>query len=684
MGLRLKIFLPLLLSSLLLGSYLYGFWLPRLLADAENAYQGAVKNHLDSVAEGLVPLLLGRQLDGVYGNLDALLKKHENWVSIELFDPKDRLLYPLDALTSSKGHKADDVRTFKQDIRYLDTNLGNLVVKVSLTEKLDVIRRDYVRLFYLLFIVVFLFFLTTGFILELLVRRPIKLLADASQRFAEGDFEMPLPRAGNDEIGTLMKSFVTMRDAIGLNTGRLSDANEQLRIEVRERKQAEEAIRESEEKFRVLAEKSPNMIFINKRGRIVYANEKCEEVMGYTRDEFRSPGFDFLTLIAPESLELVRDAFGRQMNGEDVLPFEYAIVTKQGTMLEVIITSKLIDLAGETAILGIITDITDRKNMENELREFSMRLEVLVKERTAELEKEVAAHKRAEEEIAKLNEDLKRHIVELEEARILAEAGIRARGAFLANISHELITPLNSIIGFSQILIDGLGGPLNEQQKEYAASILQGGNRLHETLKEIVQFAGLESGEMQLHAARFLLKDLLKASLLAFNERAAVQGVTLSLEIGLPPETELEADRIKLHQVMFNLLDNAVKFTPEGGSVRVSAHRVKGPVASSQETRTPDPGPRTLDNDLIEISVADTGIGIKEDDLSKLFRSFEQLEAPYTKTYRGTGLGLILAQKLIELHGGKIWVESEFGKGSTFVFVIPIRQNPEVRSQEPE
>ena len=157
----------------------------------------------------------------------------------------------------------------------------------------------------------------------------------------------------------------------------------------------------------------------------------------------------------------------------------------------------------------------------------------------------------------------------------MAEAGLRARGAFLANISHELTTPLNSVIGFSQLLLDGLGGPMNEQQKNYAASILQGGNRLHETLKEIVQFAGLESGEMKLHTDRFLLKDFLKSSLLALNEKAAVQGVALSLELGLPPETELEADRAKLQQALFNLLDNAVKFTPAGGSVRVSARLIR-------------------------------------------------------------------------------------------------------------
>ncbi len=318
----------------------------------------------------------------------------------------------------------------------------------------------------------------------------------------------------------------------------------------------------------------------------------------------------------------------------------------------------------------------EKQQAEEKIRQYQDNLEELVRARTTELEKEVAAHKRAKEEIAKLNEDLKRHIAELEEARILADAGLRARGAFLANISHELITPLNSIIGFSQVLLDGLGGPMNEQQKEYAASILQGGNRLHETLKEIVQFAGLESGEMQLHADRFLLKDLLKSSLLALNEKAAVQGVALSLETGLPPETEIEADRGKLQQALFNLLDNALKFTPKGGAVRVSARVTRAEGRGTREEKasvvlTSEASDRPSS---IVISVADTGIGISAEDMPRLFKPFLQLEAPYTKQYRGTGLGLMLAKKLIELHGGRIWVESELGKGSTFTFVIPVEQ----------
>ncbi|MBI5485354.1 MAG: response regulator [Deltaproteobacteria bacterium] len=290
------------------------------------------------------------------------------------------------------------------------------------------------------------------------------------------------------------------------------------------------------------------------------------------------------------------------------------------------------------------------------VKQFHAELESKVRERTMEL--------------AEANRNL-------QEALVLAEAGVKARSEFLANTTHELVTPLNSVIGFSQVLLDGLSGPLNDKQRQYAQAILESGERLHETCGEILQIASLGSGGTQLHPHRFLLKDLLESSLRASNDKAARQGVTLALEIGTDPETEIEADRDKLQQVMFNLIGNAVKFTEAGGSVCVSARLVQGSrfmvqgCEENSEQRTENIEP---DVDLIEISVADTGIGIKEEDMDKLFQPFQQLEPALTKKYMGTGLGLLLAKKLVELHGGRIRVESEFGKGSRFTFVIPVKQ----------
>jgi signal transduction histidine kinase len=165
-----------------------------------------------------------------------------------------------------------------------------------------------------------------------------------------------------------------------------------------------------------------------------------------------------------------------------------------------------------------------------------------------------------------------------------------------------------------------------------------------------------------------------------FKERAMKHNLKLGLEIAPDADIEIEADERKLKQIMFNLLSNAAKFTPDGGSVQVATRRgirdlglgvEKAGV--SEEVPIPNPQQPTPDGDFIEISVTDTGIGIKAEDRPKLFQEFSQVESVYTRKYEGTGLGLALTKKLVELHGGEIWVESEFGKGSRFAFTIPIR-----------
>jgi signal transduction histidine kinase len=249
MGLRIKLFLPLLLAVVLLAAYVHALWLPRLLADAESAYEISVARHLESVSEGLVPLLLGHQLDGVYGNLDALLEKNAGWVSIRLFDPEGRSLYPLDPSHGGPGDAHHDVRTLLRKIGYLDMELGTLEVKADFTPRLNEIRSRYGDFLSLFLTVILLFFLATGFVLERVVRRPIRLLADASRRLASGDFALPLPKPGNDEVGMLVDSFAGMRDAIRTHGERLIEANEQLRREIVERTKTEEELQRVQEEL---------------------------------------------------------------------------------------------------------------------------------------------------------------------------------------------------------------------------------------------------------------------------------------------------------------------------------------------------------------------------------------------------------------------------------------------------
>lgn len=279
-------------------------------------------------------------------------------------------------------------------------------------------------------------------------------------------------------------------------------------------------------------------------------------------------------------------------------------------------------------------------------------------------------------------EMLKQALEKTEELRLLAEAANRAKSDFLANMSHELTTPLNSIIGFSQILQDGLFGDLNEKQKEYVSDILESGIRLLGLLNDMLDIAKLDTSTKGLKKNKFLLKDLLNTMIIFFKEKSLEKNILISLEIAPEAEIEIEADLRMMKQIIFNLLDNALKYTPNGGSVRVAARRVTmQDTGHTMQEGQILPIPPLLKGgeggliDFIEISVQDTGIGIRQENLPMLFQTFTQFESPYNKKYSGAGLGLALTKKLVELHGGKIWAESEYGKGSKFSFVIPVKRD---------
>ena len=261
---------------------------------------------------------------------------------------------------------------------------------------------------------------------------------------------------------------------------------------------------------------------------------------------------------------------------------------------------------------------------------------------------DVTEKMRLERELAERTRDAKK-------AQFEAESATMAKSDFLANMSHELRTPLNSIIGFSEVLEDQLLGTLNESQRENVMYILKAGRHLLSLINDILDLSKVESGKMELDVESVSLQELLDASLVMQREKALRHGIKMDLQFEPDHSVMIEADERKLKQILFNLLSNAVKFTPDGGQVQVKLKEING----AQD---------------IEIGIRDTGIGIRQEDLPKLFKEFAQLSSPYDKQFEGTGLGLALTKKLVDLHGGRIWVESEFGKGSLFAFVIPVKQ----------
>jgi signal transduction histidine kinase len=243
-----------------------------------------------------------------------------------------------------------------------------------------------------------------------------------------------------------------------------------------------------------------------------------------------------------------------------------------------------------------------------------------------------------------MNDELRRLYSEL-------EATSRHKSEFLANMSHELRTPLNAIIGFSQVMRERMVGDLTQKQEEYLDDVLSSGNHLLSLINDVLDLSKVEAGQVQLAIAPFSLRETLERGVVMVRDWAREDGVQVTLAAD-PHVDVVEGDERRIRQVVFNLLSNAVKFTCAGGSVDVASARRDGEV---------------------RVSVADTGPGIAPEDQERIFEEFQQTDLGAQR--EGTGLGLALSKRLIELHGGRIWVESELGKGSTFTFALPLESS---------
>jgi signal transduction histidine kinase len=244
-----------------------------------------------------------------------------------------------------------------------------------------------------------------------------------------------------------------------------------------------------------------------------------------------------------------------------------------------------------------------------------------------------------------------RLFTEIQDKTQQLEIANRHKSEFLANMSHELRTPLNAVIGFSEVLIERMFGEVNAKQEEYLNDILSSGKHLLSLINDILDLSKIEAGRMELEAQPFDLPSALDNALTLIRERAARHSIGLEVHVD-PRIGEVVADERKVKQVLLNLLSNAVKFTPEGGKITMGA---------------------ALNGDAVAVSVADTGIGIAAEDQEAVFEEFRQVGDDYARKREGTGLGLALARRLVELHGGTLSLESELGQGSTFTFTIPVR-----------
>ncbi|TMD46723.1 MAG: response regulator [Chloroflexi bacterium] len=319
----------------------------------------------------------------------------------------------------------------------------------------------------------------------------------------------------------------------------------------------------------------------------------------------------------PESVVVMMTAYGSEQVAAEAL---------RGGADDYI--AKPIDLQRLRALL--------ERNLEKQrLRAERQSLVARLKDSNRYLMRQHAALRRADEEILQINRQL--------------EQSNRYKSEFLANMSHELRTPLNAVLGFSEILLDATMNLTSGERTEFLRNIHSSGQHLLGLINDILDLAKIEAGKMELHAEEMPVAEALQEVTSILEPMARQQGLQLIMA-GLADVSVIMADRSKFKQVLYNLLSNAVKFTPPPGQITVT-------VKDSPEHLT--------------VSVHDTGIGMKEEDLPKLFREFEQIDGSYTRRYQGTGLGLALCRRFVEMHGGRIWAESHFGKGSTFTFTIP-------------
>ncbi|WP_162458909.1 ATP-binding protein [Desulfosarcina ovata] len=349
------------------------------------------------------------------------------------------------------------------------------------------------------------------------------------------------------------------------------------------------------------------------------------------------------------------------MNREKSKIFDHIIITEQGEVSGIVSVQDIM-----SAMSNIQHRYADAMNRVNE------QLQKEIDERSKVEDELVTLNQELEERVAKRTSEIQESNQKLKNAVSVAEAANKAKSDFLSNMSHELRTPLNHIIGFTELVLGQHFGGLNETQSEYLTDVLNSSNHLLSLINDILDLSKIEAGKHELFISEIEIRPLLEKSIVMIKEKAQKHRIQITTEFDGVPEI-IEGDARKIKQIMYNLLSNAVKFTGDNGRICLHAKRIAD--VSELPMHQCHPMISACEADLIEISVKDSGIGLKSDDRERIFNPFEQADSAKSRKYQGTGLGLSLTKKLVELHNGFIWVRSDGqGMGSDFRFILPSRQ----------
>ncbi|MFC1693200.1 ATP-binding protein [Candidatus Latescibacterota bacterium] len=478
---------------------------------------------------------------------------------------------------------------------------------------------------------------------------PIKQLAILSSKVAEGNLDVKFKTQTKDEIGDLSNSFNFMVERLRSYLKELENHRRNLELKVEERTKELEYVNQKLEHHNRRLKELSEMSLINFKNQVELFNAVTEKACNLLNAD-----------IAILCTEKDNDCTILSIFGEDKQLFkehdsvqfllkQYAGDEEGEILLEDITNMIPLDSIDQDIIKRYKTFV--RANIKLNKQRFGT-LCLLSKKKGAFTDQDLEAlgiiHRilSTEIELKEWEQQILTYTTQVEKAN-------EAKSEFLANMSHELRTPLTAIIGFSEVLNMETFGELNEQQKIYLNDIYESGTHLLKLINDILDLSKIEAGKMEMEISRFRIDDLLENSLVMIKEKCNNHGISLNLNITENlRKFEINADNMKLKQVMFNLLSNAAKFTPDGGEIKVEANR---------------------DDDSLLISVTDSGIGISEDNLENVFEEFYQVISGTTDKTPGTGLGLPITKRIVEMHGGKIWVESKGkSKGSRFSISIPL------------
>ncbi len=562
----------------------------------------------------------------------------------------------------SSPERSSEFISKSSDILFEGSKVGTIqIVLARETERKQVLLQIYAIIALTVLIIVAIS-LTSIIITRRYISRPLRQLQESASLIANGDLATSIDTGSSDEVGSLAKSLNVMRESIKQLFGELSESKEQVEEYSRTLEQKVEnrtrQLARSVEELKALGEVSQAVnstidlqtvlttivtrasALSGSEGGIIYEFDEANQSFHVRAAHHISS--THLEALRKAPIRIGEGALGRAAATQ--APCQVANIHQDRLFAALQVRDVLIDV-GFRSLLAVPL-----------LRESRLLGGLVVYRRVmGEFPEEV---------VNLLQTFAGQSVLAIQNARLFREIQDKGReleiasqhkSQFLANMSHELRTPLNAIIGFSEVLMEKMFGDLNDKQEDYLNDIFTSGKHLLNLINDVLDLSKVEAGKLEVELEKVDLRQLLEGSLVVVRERALRHDVKLSLDMDDNVDT-ITADERKVKQIVFNLLSNAMKFTPDKGEAGIRARK---------------------SDSVIEIAVWDSGVGIADEDQQRIFEEFQQVERGLTDKPEGTGLGLALTKKFVELHGGMIWVESTRGHGSTFTFTLPVEGSQE-------